>query len=337
MFVALLLAVLGPAGSEAPSSAAVPAIEASGSCPSAEEVSATLAPLLGSSAPKRPVEGAARVHDLGDRFEVAAAGQTGQYVDAARDCAERARVAAVFIALALNPPAAPTVPRVDAQPPAEPSGSEDRGFALVGTSGARRPDRAFANGEGRSSPAASLGAELRAVVGKGALGVTVAGGVLAPTVVTFGSVPVRQQRFPFRVAATVRHKMPGPFRARGRSRSLLRSSQAPRRKLDTIDPATRLDVGGRAGLELSLLCAGIELGSLPCSSRGVLSPPLRIRGRPAGSHRIDEATMGGGLGRSFLADRSGAIFGATMKVLPRSTRSSPEGEPGALRSRSLPP
>ena len=146
MLVALLLAVLGPAGSETPSSAALPAIEASGSCPSAEEVSATLAPLLGSSAPKVPVEGAARVHDLGDRFEVAAAGQTGQYVDAARDCAERARVAAVFIALALNPPAAPTGPRVDAQPSAEPSGSGTIGFALVGAPGARRPGRAFANG-----------------------------------------------------------------------------------------------------------------------------------------------------------------------------------------------
>ena len=96
MLVALVTAVLGP----------VPPIETSGSCPSAEEVSATIAPLVASLPAQRLAEGAARVADLGDRFEVAAAGQKSQYVDAARDCAERARVAAVFIALALNPPAA---------------------------------------------------------------------------------------------------------------------------------------------------------------------------------------------------------------------------------------
>jgi hypothetical protein len=254
MLVALLFAVLGPAGSETPSSAALPAIEASGSCPSAEEVSATLAPLLGSSAPKGPVEGAARVHDLGDRFEVAAAGQTGQYVDAARDCAERARVAAVFIALALNPPAAPTVPRVDAQPAAEPSGSGTVGspwWARLALGGRIEHSP---TADGRSSPPASLGAELGAVVGKRTLGVTVAGGVLAPTVVTFGSVAVHEQRFPFRVAAAVRHKMPGPFELAGDLGLSLVLLRLRSDALDTIDPATRLDVGGRAGLALSL-CA----------------------------------------------------------------------------------
>jgi hypothetical protein len=252
MFVALLLAAFGPAGSEAASSAAVPGIETSGSCPSAEQVSATLAPLLGSLAPGRLVEGATRVDDLGDRFDVAAAGQTRQYVDAARDCSERARVAAVFIALALNPPAAPTVPRVDARPLAERPASEAIGspwWARLALGG--RIDQS-PTAEGRSSPPVSLGGELGAVFGKRALGVAVAAGVLAPTVVSFGAVPVREQRFPFRVAAALRHKIVGPFELAGDlgvSFALLRLRGED---LDTIEPATRLDVGGRAGVELSL-------------------------------------------------------------------------------------
>src|SRR6266498_3423098 len=120
MFVALVYLVSPDTG---------PAIETSGSCPSAEQVSATIAPLLGSSAARRWAEGAVRVDDLGDRFELAAAGQTRQYLDTARDCSERARVAAVFIALALNPPAAPTTPRVEAGPPAAAPGANAGGSA----------------------------------------------------------------------------------------------------------------------------------------------------------------------------------------------------------------
>ena len=62
-----------------------------------------LAPLLREaafSAPALPP----RVTDLGDRFEVAVAGQGGLYTDINRDCVERARIAAVFIALVLTTP-----------------------------------------------------------------------------------------------------------------------------------------------------------------------------------------------------------------------------------------
>ncbi len=257
MSAALLLVFLYSAGSEASSSAAVPAIETNGSCPSAEELSATLAPLVVTLAPNRLVEAGPRVDDLGDRFEVAAAGQTRQYLDAARDCPERARVAAVFIALALNPPATPTVPRVDAVPPAEPVGPEGTGlpsaapwWAALALGG--RMELAPA-ADRQSSPAASLGAELRAAVGKRAFGATVAGGVLAPTVVTFGAVPVRQQRCPFRAVATVRHKIPGPFELAGDLGLAFVILRLRGEGLDTVASATRLDVGGRAGLELGLV------------------------------------------------------------------------------------
>ena len=84
------------------------AVEASGLCPSSQAVTAALVPALRREPPRVPGAGGPRVLDLGDRFEVAAFGQSRQYIDAARDCAERARVAAVFITLALNPPALPS-------------------------------------------------------------------------------------------------------------------------------------------------------------------------------------------------------------------------------------
>lgn len=68
-----------------------------------------------------------RIADLGDAFSVSVAGETRRFDDASRQCAERARLAAVFVALVLdplnvpseesNPPPPPPAP---AQPPAEP-------------------------------------------------------------------------------------------------------------------------------------------------------------------------------------------------------------------------
>jgi hypothetical protein len=45
-----------------------------------------------------------RVQDFGQRFSVSIAEQTREYLDEKRDCEERARVAAVFAALTLEPP-----------------------------------------------------------------------------------------------------------------------------------------------------------------------------------------------------------------------------------------
>src|SRR5262245_13057849 len=132
---ALLLAVLAPA-SEGAAEGAPPAglvVETAGQCPARDAVMAALRPVLGDEA-LRSTAGASRVSDLGDRFEVVALGQVRQYADPARDCAERARVAAVFITLTVKPPvfAMPAAPapapkvRVVAPPPAPaaPAGPE---------------------------------------------------------------------------------------------------------------------------------------------------------------------------------------------------------------------
>ncbi len=224
-------------------------VEAAGTCPSGEAVRAALLPVLGAApvvSPSPP-----RVSDLGPRFEVVAAGQTGDFVDASRDCVERARVAAVFIALALNPPVPPGRPPVVASepppaPPAEVRPPPGRWFSaavMARFDGAEAGSSATVDG--------TWGGEIRAAFGRGALGVAATAGALAPTVSTFGSVGVRQQRFPLSVAVTVRRDLPARFRLAGDLGAAVVPFTLEGQGLDTAQPALRVDLGGRLAVELS--------------------------------------------------------------------------------------
>jgi hypothetical protein len=96
---------------------------ASDGCPSAAQIRERLAPLLigdaalvissgeRSESEVRP----AVVDDLGDRYRIVIAGATRQFDDPRRDCSERARVIAVFIALnAREAPVPPAPPKTKA-------------------------------------------------------------------------------------------------------------------------------------------------------------------------------------------------------------------------------
>jgi hypothetical protein len=113
---ALLCALLGgDARAEPPSSARVPegALErtlllSADGCPSAAQVRDMLVPLVAGTrvliAPEHAGEAPseeARVRDLGGDYAIELRGAQRQHHDAAADCVERARVAAVFIALNL--------------------------------------------------------------------------------------------------------------------------------------------------------------------------------------------------------------------------------------------
>jgi hypothetical protein len=235
------------AGAEAPPPPAV-VVEAAGTCPTGEAVRAALLPVLGASpaaAPSPP-----RVSDLGPRFEVVAAGQTGEFVDSARDCVERARVAAVFIALALNPPVPPARPPVvisepPPRPPPEVKRPPQRWFSAAVMA---RFDGAQAGAS--STLEGTWGGELGAAFGRGALGVAATAGALAPTVSTFGSVGVRQQRFPLSVAVAVKHDLPARFRLAGDLGVAVVPFTLEGQGLDTANPALRVDLGGRLAVEL---------------------------------------------------------------------------------------
>lgn len=88
-------------------------LTSSSSCPSAEGVAAELAPLLphtrvSTSVDPTTSEGvSARIEDEGDRVRIRVATEKRVFKDAGRSCGERARTAAVFIGLVVDPPVFP--------------------------------------------------------------------------------------------------------------------------------------------------------------------------------------------------------------------------------------
>lgn len=104
------------------------ALQSGSTCPSAAEIAAELAPLLphtkvevaqeGSSEPDVKV---ARIDDEGNAMRVRVDGQERAFRDPDHACRERARTAAVFIGLVLDPPILPEVPPPPPPPPPRPA------------------------------------------------------------------------------------------------------------------------------------------------------------------------------------------------------------------------
>jgi hypothetical protein len=263
----------GVRGSAAPPPP-LPVVEATGACPGADAVRAALLPLAGQVGPQ-PAGMAAHVTDLGSRFQIAAAGQSGLFIDAGRDCAERARVAAVFIALALNPPtlqarapvppAAAPAPASGAAAVAAPAAVRDgadlaRAMAPVATPPPSRRWFALAvvaRLDGASTDGAGAvdvggGPEVRAAAGRGAFGAAAGASLLSPTTKAFGSVPVRERRFPFSLSATARHALPARLAIAGDLGVALVPFTLQGQQLGAPAPATRLDVGAHVAVALRL-------------------------------------------------------------------------------------
>jgi hypothetical protein len=82
----------------------LPTVVVTGSCPTRSAIDgvlSTMSPADASYSPPHKTDGPA-VEDLGPRYRVAVGEHGKIYADPARDCVERARVAAAFIALALD-------------------------------------------------------------------------------------------------------------------------------------------------------------------------------------------------------------------------------------------
>ncbi|HEX2657065.1 MAG TPA: hypothetical protein VHU40_02280 [Polyangia bacterium] len=274
----MLALVAAPA--EMPRDAPKPAplaIAATGECPGEAAVTAALVPLLKVDS-VRPSDGPTRVTDLGDRFEVTAAGQVGMYTDAGRDCSERARVAAVFIALALNPPAFQARPAAPLAPPKKEDKREekrddrgdleqDRAAPAPVVEVPARPDRpgvpwlrllaggsleAAPQASGRPSTTGALGLDVEAAGGLDDLGVAVSVGVRAATVTTFSSVSVRERRFPFGVAIVAQHRLNPSLELAAQAGISLAILRLQDESPGGFAPSTRLDLGARAGVALRL-------------------------------------------------------------------------------------
>jgi len=184
--------------------------------------------------------------DLGARYRILAAGQVREYQDERHDCAYRARIAAVFVALAIDPaelpppppppvtPAPPPQPAV--APPAEPLPATrlDLGAAVLG-------------GVGPDDRVAEPGLELRWSGGHRAIGPEAGVTALLPVDHTVGGVRLRQWRLP--LDAGVRARSAGP-RVERYGEIGLAAALLAERALELASPRSQLalELGVRAAV-----------------------------------------------------------------------------------------
>jgi len=224
-------------------------------CPTREAVAAALSPALAHIRPNLdPLPSDFRLADLGDAFEVTVGGQVQRYADAVRDCTERARVAAVFVALAMNPPSLepprpppPTPPPAIQQPQPLPAPDPERSWLSVGV--AARVDGAVGGGSDATS-GATAGGELDVAVGKGSFGIQASAGVVTSTQNTIASVQVTQQRFPCSLSAAFRRRASAHLEIGAALGAALTPFTLHGQGLDVTLPVTRFDAGARLALEL---------------------------------------------------------------------------------------
>ena len=185
---------------------------AESTCPTREAVTAAVRSLLG---PSSLGDGAAGpvilVRDRGNRYLVSAKGNTREYDDPARDCEERARVAAVFVALILSPSSNERTPKPGADAPPDRAVVASR--PAPGPSPAPSPSlssRAARGWWGMQLEAGALGAatpragnsqltaggELRLIVTADGWGLSLGGGVPAASTFHSGLVRVGETRYP---------------------------------------------------------------------------------------------------------------------------------------------
>ena len=146
----------------------------SSQCPSRELTESQLAPLLGERAPELDTSARIEISDRGDSYRIRVGAAEREVNDPQRDCEERAKVSAVFIALnlparAAEPPQAPQRPSPQPAPPAIQPSQTQVVLQLLG-SFEHAPEL---SGTGKGL---YVGASLR----RGRVDLTLNGGIFAP-------------------------------------------------------------------------------------------------------------------------------------------------------------
>jgi hypothetical protein len=263
----------------------LPVVDAS-DCPSFDQVARELGPLLPGSRIEPGQEGApepvAEIVDLGSSYRIRIAGQERDIGDADRNCAERARVAAVVIALVVDPPGvgeperaatappapvpAPTPPQAPpVRKPAAPSGS----LRMEVTARAALTDDHLVAGPG-----------LRAMVGGRSWGAGLGMGLLSPATVPLGSGEVRVLRFPGDISMELRLPS-GNLEVAPILGIALDLVHASGQDFERSTGATRLDPGARAAIGLRYF-AGTTWGALLEGSVTWLPRTYEVAVEPSG-------------------------------------------------------
>jgi hypothetical protein len=237
-------------------------------CPRPDAVWAelgTLVPRDRLDARLRAVAGAGgpvvQIFDLGVPYRIVAAGRVREYRDETRDCGYRARIAAVFVALAIDPA------ELSMEPPSRTPPAPTTPPPVPALRPALRLELAAAGqlGIGSGEVSATGGIGLRGAFGGGRLALVAGTAVLAPSDFTLGGVRLRQWRLPIDVG--LRAQLDGqrlqPYGELGLSLALLSE-----RSLSLADSngGTSLEIGAR-------IAAGLRL-----ATRGRLAPFIAIDG-----------------------------------------------------------
>jgi hypothetical protein len=256
----------------AQSAAGPPALVAvSGACPESTAVQSVLSTLLPAGISARSTA-TASVSDLGDAYLVAVGARLKKYPDSARDCAERARVAAAFIALALAldaEPAASTKKTTDSPPIRSPAVARPPGAPPLSSVPSRTWWRLAAQGALEVAPRDGLaapGASLRFAAGGNVWGVHAVCGWFSGASMSLpgerGSVLLG--RFPCAAGPTLRFLL-GTDRLEINLDAgvALGAVQAGGRGFATNYDSARLELGARVGANAALYFSPRRTGFAP--------------------------------------------------------------------------
>jgi hypothetical protein len=251
-----------------------------GACPQASAVEKVLATLLPTAAfSGSPV---ATISDRGERYVVTVGEHAKTYVDSSRNCVERARVAAVFIALVLAPDAQPSpapsatassTPRASAAPAPKPP-------AVAQPPPRRRWLRVDARGALALAPAKGLtapGGELGLAIGWGMFGASAECGWFSGASMNIeGGGSVLLRRFPCALGPALQ-LLPGAgrFEMNVAAGVALGGVLASGRGFSTnFDSSPRLEVGARAAVDAGLHLGAPEAGPAGTASLARLTPNI---------------------------------------------------------------
>ena len=246
-------------------------VTGAGACPRPEAVAAALEPVSprGEAGLGRPR--VAEVADLGDGFRVTVGRESRAYRDPQRDCAERTRVAAVYIVLMAFPPDArqgtalpssPPPPASPAPPPAATAAS-----VLSARPGPAEPPparrlawltlEAAVRLEGAPAPQGGAVPGLMSRVAFGPSprwGISLGAGLLAPSTLELDGASARERRFPLEAGVRVPLRLASLEIAgdAGLGGALFTTDG---RGIASARHQTRIDLGLRAGVAVRLVTA----------------------------------------------------------------------------------
>jgi len=281
------------------------AISIEGACPDGRAIERAVAALIPRGTAALPESARATVEDTGETYRVEvqsnATSRARVFRDAARDCEQRARFAAVFIVLTLLPPdlafAAPPKPAPPPPPPRPPPPAPAPAVAPAPLDPARPRLRLEVAALGEWAPnafasasALAIGGQLQAAYRLGPLTPTLSVAVEPRIDFSIGGLEVRERRLPIAAGLRLQRAAHGlelagelalvvaPFHAEGRNSAMPSSG-------------TRLDVGARAaaqirlgaparrpvapfvGVQLSVFPWPYEIATTPAGGLGT-TPPL---------------------------------------------------------------